>query len=201
MPESGNHRKLHSASGEFLAIAAYSPQSQIVARVWGWERCEIDAQFFPRALGRQWRVAHLPQNDTVRLVHAESDGLAVKPPIATVFVVLQLSSAGAIRWRDAIAYASAVVKLNPSRTLGRRRACVGRDSAERRLLRGTPLLQAVIEEAGAKFEIDVPHGQNGFTSTSDNRSFCKGSPSNAKCSTAFIPADSPSMRCSVARPE
>src|SRR5258706_6451327 len=92
-PESGETIEVHSSSGEFLAIAAYSPQSQIVARVWGWERREIDAQFFQARIAQAvaCRAHLLPANDTVRLVHTESDGLprVVTDPYRDT-VVLQL---------------------------------------------------------------------------------------------------------------
>src|SRR4029077_19206759 len=51
-PEAGETIEIHSSTGEFLAIAAYNPQSQIVARVWDWERHEIDAQFFQARIGQ-----------------------------------------------------------------------------------------------------------------------------------------------------
>ena len=44
-PEAGDTVEVHSADGEFLAVAACNPQSQIVARVWDWKRREIDADF------------------------------------------------------------------------------------------------------------------------------------------------------------
>ena len=45
-PESGETIEIHSSDGEFLAVAAYNPQSQITARAWDWQRREIDAAFF-----------------------------------------------------------------------------------------------------------------------------------------------------------
>ena len=168
-PESGETIEIHSSTGEFLAIAAYSPQSQIVARVWGWERREIDAEFFQLRIGRAVALrAHLlPANDTVRLVHAESDGLpGVVADRYGDTVVLQLSSAGAIRWRDAIADAiEAVVK--PKTIFERSDADVlaleGIQPSVG-LLRGAPPPEhVVIDEAGAKFEVDVSHGhKTGF---------------------------------------
>ena len=35
-PGPGDTVEVRSADGEFLAVAAYSPESQIVARVWDW---------------------------------------------------------------------------------------------------------------------------------------------------------------------
>ena len=45
-PESGETIELHSADGVPLAVAAYSPESQIRARVWDWRARDIDAAFF-----------------------------------------------------------------------------------------------------------------------------------------------------------
>jgi 23S rRNA (cytosine1962-C5)-methyltransferase len=103
--ETGETVEIHSATGEFLAVAAYSPQSQIVARVWDWRKREIDASFFRERIERAGtlRSHMLSTSESVRLVHAESDGL---PGIVVdrygEIVVLQLSSAGAMRWRDAL---------------------------------------------------------------------------------------------------
>ena len=87
-PEGGETIEIHSSDGEFLAVAACNPQSNIVARVWDWEKREIDAAFFRERIDRAVALrAHLlPTTDTVRLVHAESDGLPgvviAKPPVS-----------------------------------------------------------------------------------------------------------------------
>jgi len=45
-PQPGDTIEVHSSAGEFLAVAACNPQSNIVARVWDWEQRAIDAAFF-----------------------------------------------------------------------------------------------------------------------------------------------------------
>src|SRR5687768_12360110 len=105
-PEAGETIEIHSSTGEFVAVAACNPQSQIVARVWDWRRRTIDAAFFRGRIERAvaLRTRLLPASDAVRLVHAESDGLpGVIIDRYRDVVVVQLSSAGAMRWRDAIA--------------------------------------------------------------------------------------------------
>src|SRR5258706_12223855 len=181
-PESGETIEIHSSTGEFLAIAAYSPQSQIVARAWEWERHEIDAQFFHARIGQAvaCRAHLLPANNTVRLMHAESDGLpGVVADRYGDTVVLKLSSAGAICWRDAIADAiDSVVK--PKSIFERSDADVlalEGIAPSVGLLRGAPPpAQVMIDEAGAKFEIDVPHGhKTGFyLDQRDNRQLLRG---------------------------
>src|SRR4051794_39203602 len=105
-PGSGETIEVQSSDGEFLGVAACNAGAQIVARVWDWKKRPIDAAFFLERIERAVALrAHLlPTSDSVRLVHAESDGL---PGIVVdrygETVVVQLSSAGAMRWRDAIA--------------------------------------------------------------------------------------------------
>ena len=69
----GDTVEVHSASGDFLALAAYSPKSQITARVWSWERQEIDAGFLRERVRRAVlaRRAFIDPNttDAMRLIH------------------------------------------------------------------------------------------------------------------------------------
>ncbi|STD19024.1 23S rRNA m(5)C1962 methyltransferase [Enterobacter asburiae] len=82
--------------GKWLARGAYSPASQIRARVWTFDKDEtIDIDFFVRRLqqAQQWRdwLAKRDGLDSYRLIAGESDGL----PGVTIdrfgnFLVLQL---------------------------------------------------------------------------------------------------------------
>src|ERR1700684_251112 len=76
-PQPGETVEIHSSDGEFLAVAACNAQSQIVARVWDWQKREIDAAFFRQRIERAvgLRAHLLPATDTGRLGHAEGDGL------------------------------------------------------------------------------------------------------------------------------
>jgi 23S rRNA (cytosine1962-C5)-methyltransferase len=97
-----------AADGRELAKAAWSPASQIRARVWGFDPASIiDHAFFKRrvaeAVARRAALPELQDQQGVRLIHAESDGLP--GVIADRYgdtVVVQLTSAGAEKWRDAI---------------------------------------------------------------------------------------------------
>mgnify|MGYP002477040691 CR=1 FL=1 len=94
--------------GQWLARAAYSPQSQIRARVWTWQADEnIDIEFFVRRIKKagQWRewLARADDLDSYRLIAGESDGL----PGITIdkfagYLVVQLLSAGAEYQRPAL---------------------------------------------------------------------------------------------------
>ena len=107
-PESGDTIAIHAHSGERLAYAAYSPHSQIRARVWTWGDESIDASFIRQriaAAAARRAALHIGRSgNSLRLVHAEADGLpGVVADRYGEVVVVQLLSAGAERWRDAIA--------------------------------------------------------------------------------------------------
>ncbi len=94
--------------GQLMGRAAYSPHSQIRARMWSFDPDEsIDHGFFKRRVAAcvARRAAHpqLAEQDGVRLIHGESDGLPgiIADRFGSV-VVLQLTSAGGEKWRDAI---------------------------------------------------------------------------------------------------
>jgi 23S rRNA (cytosine1962-C5)-methyltransferase len=108
-PASGETVDLLAASGQFLARAAYSPSSQIRARVWTFDPSEqVDADFFRRRLKTAiasrdtWHVTR--DADAFRLIHAESDGLPglIVDRYADTLVV-QFLTAGAEFWRETLA--------------------------------------------------------------------------------------------------
>src|SRR4051812_4229845 len=78
-PDAGDAVEVRSSAGEFLAIAAYSPHSQIRARAWSFTDEEIDASFFTRRVEDAAKArADLGigrASDALRLVHGEADGL------------------------------------------------------------------------------------------------------------------------------
>lgn len=182
-PQAGDAVAVHAADGAPLAVAAYSPQSQIRARVWDWAVHDIDAAFIAQ------RVAHaaggrdmLPAGvtDGLRLVHGESDGLP--GVIADRYgdtVVVQLLSTGGERWRDAVADALAALP-GVARVIERSDADVRvLEGLEPRsgLLRGTaadgPL---IVTEHGLRFSVDAGQGhKTGFyLDQRDNRLLLRG---------------------------
>jgi 23S rRNA (cytosine1962-C5)-methyltransferase len=98
-----------SYQGRPLARAAWSPASQIRARIWSFDADEtIDHAFFKRrvaaSVARRAALPELAGQQGLRLIHAESDGLP--GVIADRYgdtVVVQLTTAGADKWRAAIA--------------------------------------------------------------------------------------------------
>ena len=168
-PAPGDTVEVLSAGGEFLAVAAYNAHSQIAGRVWDWQQRPVDAEFFRERVRDAVALRNrlLQEAGAVRLVHAESDGLpgVVVDRYADI-VVVQLSSAGAMRWRGEIVEALAET-LRP-------RAIFERSDADVLALEGLKpsigLLQGeppagdlMIEEGGVKFAIDVAGGhKTGF---------------------------------------
>jgi len=107
-PHTGDTVGVRASDGSFLAWAAYSPASQIRARVWSFDETEIPGpDLFERriAAALAFRRAEIPSEttDALRLVHGESDGLPglVADRYADTLVV-QLASAGCERWRETL---------------------------------------------------------------------------------------------------
>ena len=105
--DSGETVRVESHDGQFLAWAAFSPQSRIRARAWSFdEKQRIDAPFLIAACARSIsaRGRFDIKSDGVRLVHGESDGL---PGLIVDrygdTLVAQFTSAGTERWKGVIA--------------------------------------------------------------------------------------------------
>jgi len=111
----GDTVEVVDAGGRRLAKAAFSPSSQIRARVWSFDPDEIiDDAFFKRcvaaAVARREAMPQLRGQDGMRLIHGESDGLP--GVIADRYgdtICLQLTAAGPDKWRKAIVGALAKV--------------------------------------------------------------------------------------------
>ncbi len=103
----GETVRVEAADGRFLAWGAYSPTSMIRVRAWSFDEAErIDAAFFARRIAAAVALrTRLPvASSGVRLVHGEADGL---PGLIVDrygdTLSAQFLSAGAERWREAIA--------------------------------------------------------------------------------------------------
>ena len=165
-PGSGETVDVLRDDGTFIARAAYSPSSQIRARVWTFDAREaIDAGFFARRVARavDARASMLdPAHTGARLIHGESDGLpGVVADRYGDTIVLQLSSAGAERWRDALVDALAAATSA--------RCVYERSDAEVRnleglaprigLAHGSPPDEVTLVEGGIAYRVDVVAGQ------------------------------------------
>jgi 23S rRNA (cytosine1962-C5)-methyltransferase len=107
-PASGATVDLLSFNGDFLARAAYSPISQIRARVWTFDDEPVDAEFFRRkihaALDMRRKLKVESRTNAIRLIHAESDGLPglIVDRYGDV-LVLQSLTTGTEFWKETIA--------------------------------------------------------------------------------------------------
>lgn len=164
-PQSGETVAIRDTHGAFLALAAYSPKSQILGRVWTYRETEtVDEAFLrarlARAIGLRQELAKV--TDGMRLVHGESDGL---PGLVVDrygdTLVMQVLSAGMERWRGALA--DLLVELTGCANLYERSDAEVRDleglPARSGILRGKLPAPLVIREHGLKFYVDVEKGQ------------------------------------------
>jgi 23S rRNA (cytosine1962-C5)-methyltransferase len=167
-PAAGDTVEVKDSSGKMLARAAYSPKSQIRARVWTFGAAEeVDAAFFRnrvmRALALREALPAARHSNALRLVHGESDGLPglVVDRYADVLVA-QFLAAGVERWRDPIL--DALVGLSGCT------AVYERSDAETRKLEGLEARvgfargdraakRCPIIEYGLNFRVDVEQGQ------------------------------------------
>jgi len=167
-PKSGDTVEVRSSDGATLAIAAYSPDSQIRARVWSFDaKATANADYFNRrvkqAVALRSALPAARHSNALRLVHGESDGLPglIVDRYADVLVV-QFLSAGAERWREAIL--DALVEATHCE------AVFERSDAEVRKLEGLAsrvgfargnrnAARCPITEYGLHFRVDVEQGQ------------------------------------------
>ncbi|MEL5245042.1 MULTISPECIES: 23S rRNA (cytosine(1962)-C(5))-methyltransferase RlmI [Serratia] len=169
---SGETIDILDSQGKWLARGAYSPESQIRARVWTFQQDEeINIDFFICRLqqAQSWRdwVAQRDGLDGYRLIAGESDGL----PGITIdrfqnFLVLQLLSAGAEYQRPALL--SALQHCYPECSI------YDRSDVAVRKKEGLPLAQGPvfgdlppellpITEHGMKLLVDIQQGhKTGF---------------------------------------
>ena len=167
-PGSGDTVEIKGSSGQMLARAAYSPASQIRARVWTFDPAEeVDAAFFRnrvmRALAIRESLPAAKTGNALRLIHGESDGLPglIVDRYADVLVA-QFLAAGAERWRDPI--------LDALAELTGCEAIYERSDADTRKLEGLEARAGFVRgnrsasrcpiiEYGLNFKVDVEQGQ------------------------------------------
>ena len=193
-PAPGESVEVRDANGAFLALAAYSMESQIRARAWTYREGEtVDATFIRARIAAavERRKAMLDASHTAcRLVHAESDGLPglVVDRYGEVLVV-QLLSAGAERWKDEIV--AALAAITGLETIFERsdvevRTLEGLAPRTGALLGAVPGPVGIIED-GIKYEVNVATGQKtGFyLDQRDNRRIVRDLAAGAEVLNAF----------------
>ncbi|WP_045466788.1 class I SAM-dependent methyltransferase [Vibrio hyugaensis] len=170
-PALGETVDVFTHDGKWLAKAAYSPESQIRARIWSFEKEEINKAFFVK----RFNNAQLLREDIIerdgltgyRLIAAESDGM----PGVTIdryqnFFVCQLLSAGAEYNKQAIV--DALVECFPDCSVYERSDVAVRKKEGLKETTGVlhgeePPKSVVIEENGVKISVDIVGGhKTGF---------------------------------------
>lgn len=164
----GDTVQVETHEGRMLGRAAWSPASQIRARLWSFDADEtIDDAFFRRRIrAAVERRAALAGQEGLRLVHGEADGL---PGLIVdrygETLVVALNSAGVEKWREAIL--GALLRATSVEHVFERS-----DSDARRLeglqprvgvLHGRPSVSALITEHGIRLRVDLAEGhKTGF---------------------------------------
>jgi 23S rRNA (cytosine1962-C5)-methyltransferase len=179
-PQIGDTVEVRDSRGTFLAWAAYSPASQIRARVWSFKQSEIPGPELFRtkveaAVALRRGLTQAGANDAMRLVHAESDGLPglIVDRYANTLVV-QMLSAGSERWRALLIEILREVSgcsdvYERSDPVARR--LEGLDPTSGRLCGSTFSGPVLIREGDIRYEIDIAQGQKTgfFLDQRDNR--------------------------------
>ncbi|GIZ50792.1 class I SAM-dependent rRNA methyltransferase [Noviherbaspirillum aridicola] len=164
---------LRSATGQFLARAAYSPHSQIRARVWSFDENEaVDHAMIKRRVRRAlaYRAAMVRDTDAIRLIFGEADGF---PGLVADWyggregwLVCQFQSAGVEAWKVPIVQALIAETGCPN--------VYERSDASVREREGMPLVTGVlagdepgpetlVTENGIRYAVDIRHGhKTGF---------------------------------------
>ncbi len=170
-PSLGETVDVFTHDGKWLAKAAYSPNSQIRARVWSFEKQEINKAFFVKRI----QDAQLLREDIIerdgltgyRLIAAESDGL----PGITIdkyqdYLVCQLLSAGSEFHKQTLV--EALLEVFPDCNIYERSDVAVRKKEGLEEVTGVlhgeePPKSVVIEENGVKISVDIVGGhKTGF---------------------------------------
>ncbi|MEI6738233.1 MAG: class I SAM-dependent methyltransferase, partial [Pseudomonadota bacterium] len=199
---SGDVVNVVAEDGRYLATAAFSAQSQIVARVLSFDENDvIDAVFYQQRIAAAiQRRRHLAAStNAYRLIHGESDGLpgVVADKYADV-VVLQLSTAGIEPQRDLLAQllqtaTGAATIYERSDADVRKLEGLAEQSG---LLLGAALNdRTLIAENGMAIEVDIAHGhKTGFyLDQRDNRVLTRTLASKAEVLNTFCYSGSMSV--------
>jgi 23S rRNA (cytosine1962-C5)-methyltransferase len=167
-PAPGDSVDVLASSGEFLGRAAYSPASQIRARLWTFDAAEtVDAAFLRRRLERaiesRRQLGLLDADAACRLVFSESDGLPgfIVDRYAD-FLVCQFLSIGAEAWASTLV--ELLGELCAPRGIYERSEGSGRNkeglAPRRRILAGAePPRELEVVVSGLRLVIDIANGQ------------------------------------------
>lgn len=172
-PGQGETLDIHDSKGRFLGKAAYSPRSQIAARMWhfGDEQQAIDEAWFretiQRALALRAPLHKRSDLDAYRLIHGESDGL---PGLIVDkykdWLVCQVLAAGTEANKELLAKllleetgCKGIYERSDAQVRGKE----GLEQVVGVLAGDTPPEQLVIQEGPVSYQVDVYEGhKTGF---------------------------------------
>jgi 23S rRNA (cytosine1962-C5)-methyltransferase len=178
-PGSGETVRVVGDQGRFLAIGAFSAQSQIRVRVWSFDDVAVDGAFLARrvaqAVETRRRLGLIETDGACRLIFSESDGL----PGFVVdrygqYLACQFLSAGAERWREPLLDALEA-ELSPRGIVERSEASARRKEglpSNRGPVRGEPPpTRLEITSGGLRQLVDIGGGQKtgGYLDQRENR--------------------------------
>lgn len=174
-PEAGDTVRVLSAGGEVLGKAAWSPESQIRARMWTFDAAStpelVDEALIEKRIQRAINRRQSLRSDertALRLIYGESDGL---PGLVVDqygdFLSCQFLTVGIERWRDTVV--SALVSALQSETGAGCRGIYERSDVAVRKHEGLkeqagliwgeePPEQIVIQEHGRKYQVNIAGG-------------------------------------------
>jgi 23S rRNA (cytosine1962-C5)-methyltransferase len=166
----GTTVSVFSSAKKLIGKAAYSPHSQIRARMWSWDPEEpIDHAFFKRKIGLaiEHRKKWISNTNAIRLIFGEADGL---PGLVVdqyhQTLVCQFLSAGVEFWKDAIV--DALAKITNCDAIYERsdaavRAREGLELKVGSLFGPTPSSEVLVQENSIDYLVDPLHGhKTGF---------------------------------------
>lgn len=194
-PQPGETVQVMTAGGEPGGWAAFSPTSQIRARMWTWDPDQrVDAALMAARIGRalehrrEW--VDPETTNAFRVVYAESDGIPgfIADRYGDVLVV-QFLSAGAERWRDVLIEklaeqaASALVYERSDAEVRRLEGLPERAGP----VLGDPPERVRVYENGLDFEVDLRAGhKTGFyLDQRENRRLLRGLAAGKRVLDAF----------------
>lgn len=164
---------VQSSSGQFLARAAYSPKSQIRARVWSFlENEPVDHALIKRRIKKAlaYRMAAIADTDAMRLIFGEADGF---PGLVVDWyagkqghLVCQFQAAGVEAWKAPIVQAL-IAETGCPNVYERSDASV-REREGLPLVTGTlagdePKEETAVTENGVRYAVDIKRGhKTGF---------------------------------------
>jgi 23S rRNA (cytosine1962-C5)-methyltransferase len=177
----GTTATVKSSTGQFLARAAWSPHSQIRARVWTFNENEpVDHAMIKRRVRKAvaWRAANIRDTDAIRLIFGEADGF---PGLVVDWyagqsghLVCQFQSAGVEAWKTVIVQ-SLIAETGCPNVYERSDASV-REREGLPLVTGTlagkePGDETPVTENGVRYAVDIRTGhKTGFyVDQRDNR--------------------------------